>query len=194
MRRVQVMGSSGSGKTTAGLRLAAALDVPHVELDALFFLPNWVERTNDDFRERVAEATSGEGWVVSGNQTRRVLDVVWPRADTVIWLDLPLRVTIPRQLARSWRRSRSRELLWGTNVERFLPQLAIWSPNSLVGYTLRSRGRFRALMTGATSDPRWTHVRFIRLTSQREVDRFLASVGAAVDERSAADDADGRRA
>ena len=176
MRRIQVMGSSGSGKSTVGLRLAAGLGVPHVELDALFWLPDWVERDAEDFRARVRAATAGDRWVVSGNQTTRTRDVIWPRADTIVWLDLPLHVTIPRQLIRSWRRSRTRELLWGTNVERFWPQLVVWSPNSLVGYTLHSRGRFHRLMTSAMSDPVWAHIRFIRLTSQREVDRFVAAV------------------
>ncbi|MFA7248256.1 MAG: hypothetical protein WC273_01325 [Dehalococcoidia bacterium] len=187
-RRIQVMGSSGSGKSTVGLRLAAVLDLPHVELDALFFLPGWVQRTDEDFRDRIRRATEGDRWVVSGNQTRRVLDVVWPRAETIVWLDLPLRVTIPRVFLRSWRRWRTQELLWGTNVERFWPQLALWDPErSVVGYSIRSRHRFVTLMTAAMSDPRWAHISFIRLTSQREVDRFLGSVEAAADRPAAAE-------
>jgi len=182
------MGSSGSGKSTVGLRLAAVLDLPHVELDALFFLPGWVQRTDEDFRDRIRRATEGDRWVVSGNQTRRVLDVVWPRAETIVWLDLPLRVTIPRVFLRSWRRWRTQELLWGTNVERFWPQLALWDPErSVVGYSIRSRHRFVTLMTAAMSDPRWAHISFIRLTSQREVDRFLGSVEAAADRPAAAE-------
>ena len=175
IRRIQVMGSSGSGKSTVAQRLAVGLGVPFVELDALFWLPGWTERDGDDFRARVAEATSGPGWVVGGNYTGRLQGAVWERAEMVVWLDLPLRVTVLRQITRSWRRWRTREVLWGTNTERFWPQLAIWDPNSLIGYSLRARPRFHRTMLDAMTDPRWRHLRFVRLTSQREVDRFLAA-------------------
>ncbi len=189
MRRIQVMGSSGSGKSTAGLRLAAALGVPHVELDALFFLPDWVERENDDFRGLLRAATTGDAWVVSGNQTRRVLDVIWPHADTIVWLDLPLRVTIPRVLLRSWRRWRSQELLWGTNIERFWPQLALWDGRrSVVGYSIQARSRADRLLAQAMIDPRWAHIRFVRLTSQREIERFLARVEGTSEQRATAEE------
>lgn len=179
IRRIQVMGSSGSGKSTAGQRLAAGLGVPFVELDALFWLPGWRERDTDDFRARVAAATEDDRWVVGGNYTGRLDGALWDRAELVVWLDLPLHVTVPRQLLRSWRRWRSNELLWGTNYERFWPQLAIWNPTSLIGYSLRARPRFHRTMIAAMSDPRWAHVRFVRLTSQREVDRFVAATIAA---------------
>ncbi|MSQ30405.1 MAG: hypothetical protein EXR64_00030 [Dehalococcoidia bacterium] len=180
VRRIQVMGPSGSGKTTVGQRLAALLGVPHVELDVLFWLPGWVERDADEFRAAVREATSGDAWVASGNYTSRLLDVIWPRADTTAWLDRRLHLTILRQLTRSWRRWRTRELLWGTNVERLWQQLAVWDPNSLVGYSLRARPRFRRLMADAMSDPQWEHLRILRLTSQHDVDRFVAAMEAAM--------------
>ena len=178
IRRVQVMGSSGSGKSTLGLRLAQVLGVPHVELDALFWRPNWTESEPEVFRARVAEATAGDGWVVSGNYTGRLNGAVWERAELIVWLDLPLHVTIPRQLTRSWRRWRTHEVLWGTNTERFWPQLAVWDPTSLVGYSLRARPRFQRTMVEAMADPRYAHARWVRLTSQRQADRFLAAVRA----------------
>ncbi len=176
VQRIQVMGSSGSGKSTVGLQLAEAFGVPHVELDALFWRPNWVESEAEDFRTRVAAATEGEQWVVSGNYTGRLNALLWPRAEMVVWLDLPQRVTVSRMLLRSWRRWRTNELLWGTNRERFWPQLAFWNPTSLLGYSLRAHPRMHRLMTDAMVDPRWAHLRFVRLTSQREVDRFVASM------------------
>ena len=179
VRRIQVMGPSGSGKSTVAARLATALGVAHVELDALNWLPGWVERDRDEFRALLAAVAAGDRWVVSGNYTSRGL-VLWERGEMVVWLDLPLHLTIPRQLTRSWRRWRTQELLWGTNVERFWPQLAVWDPNSLVGFSLRARPRFRRLMAEAMSDPRWSHLRIVRLTSQREVDRFVASVEASM--------------
>lgn len=177
VRRIQVMGPSGSGKSTLGEQLAEHLGVPHVELDAINWLPGWTERPHEEFRAILAAQTAGDGWVVSGNYISRGSDeILWTRADLLVWLDLPLRVILPRQLARSWRRWRSHELLWGTNHERFFPQLKFWDQTSLVGYTLATRAQQRARLLEAMADPRWAHARWLRLTSQREVDAFLASM------------------
>ena len=183
MQRIQVMGTSGSGKSTVGLRLAEAFGAPHVELDAINWLPGWTERDHEGFRALVAEATAGDRRVVSGNYLSRMHDILWGRADTVIWLDLPLHLTIYRQLTRSWRRWRSNELLWGTNYERFFPQLKVWDPNSLPGFAIRNRPKQRRMLIEAMADPRWAHIRFVRLTSQREIDRFVASLLASASQR-----------
>lgn len=158
------------------MRLAAALGVAHVELDAINWLPGWTERPHDEFRTMVLAATEGDGWVVSGNYLSRMEDALWGRADMVVCLDLPLPLLIRRQLTRSWHRWRSNELLWGTNTERFFPQLKFWDSNSLVGFTLQTRTRHRLRFLDAMVDPRWAHLRFVRLTSQHEVDRFVASM------------------
>jgi adenylate kinase family enzyme len=177
VRRIQIMGPSGSGKTTLGLRLAAHLGVPHVELDAINWLPGWTERDHAEFHAMVTEATEGDGWVVTGNYISRGMDaLLWSRADLLVWLDLPLHVILPRQLTRSWHRWRSHELLWGTNHERFFPQLKFWSRDSLIGFTLATRAASRRRLVEAMADPRWAHARWLRLTSQREVDAFLASM------------------
>jgi len=183
VRRIQVMGQSGSGKSTLGLRLAAHLGVPHVELDAINWLPGWTERPHEEFRAMLAEQTAGDDWVVSGNYISRGSDeILWTRADLLIWLDLPLHVLIRRQLVRSWHRWRSHELLWGTNYERFLPQLKVWDRDSLVGFTLATRAATRRRLIEAMGDPRWAHARWVRLTSQREVDAFVTSLLASAEE------------
>jgi len=183
VRRIQIMGSSGSGKTTLAARLASHLDVPHVELDALSWLPGWTERDINEFRALVDAATDRDGWVVDGNYTTHLGDLLRERTEMVVWLDLPLSQMVARQLRRSWRRWRAREVLWDTNVERFWPHLAIWDPRrSLVAYSLSTHRRRRSQTLAMMHDPRLAHVRFVRLTSQREVDRFLASMLSAAGE------------
>ena len=108
-RRIAVVGTSGSGKTTLAHRLAERLGIPHVELDALHWGPNWTPVAADLFRERVAQALSGEAWVVDGNYSR-VRDIIWTRADTLVWLDYSWPVDArPHKPPRT---PRTRRMIW----------------------------------------------------------------------------------
>ena len=179
-RRVHVIGNSASGKSTLAKRLALALDADFVELDALNWLPDWVglnETNPEELTRRFEHATRGDAWVVAGSYTRFAQRTFWPRLDTVIWLELPVPLLVWRVLRRSWRRWRTRELLWGTNVDRFWLQLALWRKNESLVYWIVSaqRGKRRAMLA-AMADPRWTHIRFIRLTSVDEIETFAAAM------------------
>ena len=104
-RRILVLGRTGSGKTTLARELAAAVGVPHVELDALYFGPQFSTVPLPLLRERTSAAIAGDRWVTDGNKSA-VRDLVWPRADTVVWLDYPLAVSLWRLGKRAlWRTS-----------------------------------------------------------------------------------------
>lgn len=122
MRRIVVLGSSGSGKSTLAQRLSGDLDCPYIELDALHWGPNWTPVPLDLFRSRVASAIAAERWVVDGNYSS-VRDLVWPAADTLIWLDYPMSVVFTRVFLRTIRRCITREELWNGNRENFWIQL-----------------------------------------------------------------------
>ena len=112
-----------------GAQLSAALGVPLVELDALNWQPGWVALSDtnpEELERRIGEATRGDGWVVAGSYMQFSQRIFWPRLETIVWLDLPMVPLIWRMLIRSWRRWRSQEPLWGTNYERFWPQLMVW--------------------------------------------------------------------
>ena len=79
------------------------LGIPYIELDALHWEPNWTEAPDEVMRERVRSAISGEAWVVDGNYSA-IRDLVWARADTVVWLDLPLPTILARYARRTIRR------------------------------------------------------------------------------------------
>src|SRR4051812_41036327 len=84
MKRVAVVGVTGSGKTTLSRHLAARLDLPWMELDALHWGPRWTVADSDVFRAEVARSVSGCRWVADGNYSK-VRDLVWGRADTLVW-------------------------------------------------------------------------------------------------------------
>ena len=179
-KRIQVIGNTASGKSTFAARLAKSLDATFVELDALNWQPGWVglnETEPDELERRFRDATNGKRWVVAGSYERFSQRTFWPRLDTVVWLDLPMPLLLWRVLRRTWRRRRSRELLWGTNYEPFWPQFMIWRKNeSLLGWIVTQHARKRNDMIAYLSDSRWAHIRFVRLTSSREVEVFAESV------------------
>jgi len=179
--RIAVIGTTSSGKSALAAQLARLFDLSFVELDALFWKPGWVESPDAEFLPRVAAATSGDRWVVAGNY-HRTWPLYWPRVETVIWLDLPLPLCIRRALTRAWRRSRDRELLWGTNYETFAKHLKLWSPKqSLVTWAVVHRRANTRRNIETMKDPQWAHIRFIRLRSTRDVNHFVRILGGAAD-------------
>ena len=104
MRRVNVTGTSSSGKTTFARALGERLGVQVIELDALHWEADWTEAPAAAMRERVRAALAGtDGWVVDGNYSV-TRDIVWERVDTVVWLDFGLRVILRRFARRTARR------------------------------------------------------------------------------------------
>ncbi|MEX1157699.1 MAG: hypothetical protein WEC79_02075, partial [Thermomicrobiales bacterium] len=177
-KRIIVVGSSNAGKSTLAAWLADALDAPFIELDALHWEPGWVEADDDVFRDRVRRAIQTDSWVMDGNYIPQQQDISWPDADTIVWLDLSLATVLRRCVRRTWRRWRTRELLYGgTNRENFREHLMIWSlDKSLISHILRTHRARRRTYTAAPIDPRWSHITFIRLRSVEEVERWLDSI------------------
>jgi adenylate kinase family enzyme len=169
VRKVVVIASaSGNGKTTLGRCLAERLSLPFVELDELVHGPGWVETPDDELRARLEPLLSRDGWVADGAYQHKLGDFVLDRADTVVWLDLPLRVWLPRLTRRTWRRVREQEELWSGNRESLAT--AFWGRESLFLWAIRSHFRRRREWPAALSQ--WN---VVRLRTPREVDAFLQS-------------------
>jgi adenylate kinase family enzyme len=170
-RRINVVGTSSVGKTTMAASLASLLGVPHVELDALHWEPNWTEAPDEVLRERVRRAIAGDGWVVDGNYAT-ARDLVWDRAEAVVWLDLPLRSILWRYLQRTVRRVTRREELWSGNRERLSTQF--FSRESLLWWILSTyRRRRREYPVLLATRPELVAV---RLRSAGAAKRWLASL------------------
>jgi adenylate kinase family enzyme len=182
-RRIHVIGNSCAGKSTLAERLARTLELPMVELDALNWEPGWVglnEANPAEFERRIRHATSGDAWIVAGSYSGFSQRLLWPRLETMIWLDLPRPQLLARVLRRSWRRWRTRELLWGTNRENFWIHLMVWRrQESLIWWIVTQHARKRREMVDLQADPQWSHIRFVRLTSTREVRDFERQIEAA---------------
>jgi len=172
VRRVSVVGSTGSGKTTFARALASILGVPRVELDALNWGLNWTPVDDATFRQQVDAATSGDAWVVDGNYGGRgARDIIWPRADTVVWLDPPLAVSLVRLWRRSVGRIRSHEELWSGNRETF--RNTFLSRDSLFLWALKSYGRRKRIYRDLLARPENAHLDVHRFTRAADADRWL---------------------
>ena len=167
--KIAVVGTSGSGKTTVARRLAEIHGVPHVELDALHWGPNWTPCPADEFRERVARALAARGWVSDGSYHGKLGNSVLEQADLVVWLDLPFRTIAPRIWTRTLRRIRNREELWAGNRETWRD--AFLSRDSLFVWVVTThRSRRRRYLE------RLDRYEFVRLRSQHEIAAWLASL------------------
>ncbi len=146
MRRIAVIGTSCSGKTTLARQLADHFHIPHTQLDELYWLPNWTEREAPDFLEKVDQVTSQESWVIDGNYSVS-RDLIWGRADTVIWLNYEFAIVFLRALRRTLHRAWTREELFSGNFESF--RLSFFSRDSILLWVIQSwrrvRKRYRAL-------------------------------------------------
>ncbi len=172
-RRIAVVGTTGSGKSTLAEALAHRLHIPHVELDALFWQPDWIESDWDEMRERVEELTRGPAWVTDGNYSF-CRDLIWARAQAVIWLDYPLPLILWRLWWRTWQRALQREILWGTNYERLWPQF--FSKDSLFLWVLRTYGRRRKNYAALYASDAYPHLAMYHFQSPRETEAWLESL------------------
>ena len=172
MRRVNVVGTSCSGKTTLARAVSQRLGLPHVEFDALFWGPNWTEVPTAVFRERLVAALAADAWVADGGY-ESVRDITWSRADTIVWLDYRLSVVLRRWASRTIRRIRTQEEFWpGTGNRESLRNA--FRRDALLWWILRTHlGRRRRMLARMTARP---DLAVVRLRSPAEAERWLAEL------------------
>jgi adenylate kinase family enzyme len=178
VERVSVVGNSGSGKTTLAAELSRRLAAPHLELDALFQQADWQPLPEEEFRTRVAAFAAGDRWVVDGNYSS-VQDLVWHRADTVVWLDPPRHRVMRRIIWRTLRRAITGAELWNGNRERWSSLLRADPTKSIIAWAWTRHRVVRARYSAAQADPANAHLTFVRLRSDDEVAALTGLAGLA---------------
>ncbi len=171
-RRICVVGTTGSGKSTLARELAHRLHIPHIELDSLFWQPDWKELDRASMRSRVEEITRAEAWVSDGNYSY-LQDILLRRAEALVWLDYPLALILWQLWRRTWRRVIRKELLWGTNYERLWPQF--FSKDSLFLWALKTYWRHKRTYATLLSAPKYAHLKVYHFKSRRETEGWLRS-------------------
>ena len=172
-RRICVVGTTGSGKSTLARELARRLQIPHIELDALYWEPGWKETDREIVYQRVDVLTRDLAWVTDGNYSF-LRDVIWPRTQVIIWLDYSLFTILWRLWWRTWKRALTRELLWETNTERLLPQF--FSRDSIFLWALQTYGLRKKTYSSLLSSPEYSHIKVYHFKSPRETKKWLSSL------------------
>jgi hypothetical protein len=149
-----------------------------VELDSIYHQPGWTPLSDAAFRTRVAEAVAAVGWVVDGNYSV-VHEIVWGRADTVVWFDLPYATVLARTVRRTVRRTVTRQELWNGNKEALSNLWSLNPEKSIIAWAATRHRVYRRRYADAERDPRWADLRFVRLRTQAEADGFVAGVAPA---------------
>lgn len=172
--RVNVIGTSGSGKTTFGRQLAEILGIPFIEIDAIFWGPNWSPLEDAVLCSRLTEILDGDHWVLDGNYSRTT-PVKWERVEVVIWLDFSFPRTLCQAVSRAAQRLISKEELWpGTGNRETLRMLL--SKESILLWTITSYRRRRKNIIKMMAAPEFQHIRFHRLRSPTETVAYLSAV------------------
>jgi adenylate kinase family enzyme len=174
MRRIWVIGASGSGKSTLAAELARRLEVPHAELDGMHHGPNWAEPDPDEFRAAVAAVVAGESWVIDGGYRDKLGDMVPLAADTLVWIDLPLRTTLGRVARRSAARLWHRTELWNGNRESL--RAVVWGRESLLWWAAKRHREYRRELPARFARPEYAGKAVVRLRSPQAVRAWLQSV------------------
>jgi adenylate kinase family enzyme len=174
-KRLVVVGVTSSGKSTLAERLAKRFDLKYVELDALHWQPGWQSATLEVFRARVQTATQAEQWIVAGNY-HVVRDLIWPKAEAVIWLDYPLLTVLWQLTRRTFRRWWTQELLWGTNRERLWAHFKFWSDESLYHWLFKTYWRRKREIPLVLSQPAHRHLKLVRLRHPKKTEEWLKTL------------------
>ncbi len=174
-KKLIVVGATSSGKSTLAENLAVKLKLNYIEMDALYWQPNWVGTQDNEFATKVDEATRGERWVIAGNYSR-TRPITWPRAEAVIWLDYRLPIVFWRLLTRTIRRWVTREELWNGNREKFWWHFKIWSDESLFHWLFKTYWRRKHEYPQLFALPEHSHLKIIHFKAPSETEEWLANI------------------
>ncbi|MFK8138784.1 MAG: AAA family ATPase [Bdellovibrionales bacterium] len=174
MNKIIVIGTTGSGKTTLAKEISTKLKLPHIQLDSLFWKPNWEEASDQEFFSKIRDAIRSDQWVVDGNYSR-TQSITLSEADTVVWIDLPFWQTFYQLIFRTLGRIRSKQELWeNTGNKESLKMM--FSRDSILLWFFKTYHRNRKKYLKMMSDSSNGEIRFIHLKSNSEKKEFLQNI------------------
>jgi len=172
MNRVNVIGTTGSGKSIFSKELSSILGVPYIQLDELLWKSNWQESPDEEFLPVVEKAVAGDLWVIDGNFSRTT-SIKWLRADTVVWLDFSYFITFKQLLLRTLKRVVRKNELWPNTGNKESFRRSFFSRSSILLWFFQNYSRNRKKYFKAMNSDKYSSLEFVRLTSPGEARTFL---------------------
>lgn len=176
MRKIIIGGSIGAGKSTLAKALSRKLNIPHVELDNFYWLPEWQVRPMDQLKNLVEKTTSAQEWIICGNYSK-LKEFTTDRADTIIWLDYPFLTCFWQALKRYIRNIINKQKCCNGNQETW--GRLFFSKNSILLWlisTFRQRNKRYAAMFTTEKDLFYKDKTFVRLKSHKQAKSWLEKI------------------
>lgn len=172
--RINVIGTSGSGKSTLARQLATSLCIPYLEMDQLFWRPNWEEPSDEEFFPKLEKALAAEAWVLDGNYSRTTA-LKWSRVDLVIWVDFAFPRTLYQAFKRAFLRALFRTELWPNtgNRESFA---RLFSKESMVFHTAKTYWINKKKYASLIGAEEYADLTFVRVRTPKEAATLIQSL------------------
>lgn len=165
MKRILVIGSGGSGKSTFARRLGDRLALQVIHLDSHYWRPGWVEPPKEVWLDQVRHLLARESWVMDGNYSG-TLETRLEACDTVIFLDFPRLTCVWRVMRRAMKyRNVTRPDMAAGCPEQWTFEFLQW----IWTYPKRSRPKIIARLAQLEAKS------VFYLRSNKEVEQFLAN-------------------
>ena len=175
-QRINVVGTSSSGKTTFSKSLSAILGIDHIEIDQIFWGPNWYWPNDEEFFANLKEnLKKKDAWILDGNYTRTI-PVKWEKVELVIWLDYSFTRTLLHALKRAIKRSITGEELWIGTGNRETFKKSFFSKDSIILWTIKTHRKVGFKYESYMNDKAYSRIKFIRLRSPSEAECFLKQI------------------
>jgi adenylate kinase family enzyme len=175
MKRINVVGTSGVGKSSFSQKLAEKLNYKYIEMDQIFWEPNWTQPSDETFFARMQMALMSENWVLDGNYTR-TLQIKWEKVDVVIWLDYSFVRTLSQAILRAIKRSLTKEELWEGTDNRESFSKSFFTKESIIWWMITTHKQNRLKYESYLVNPKFSHIRFVRLRNHAEAKAFLKNL------------------
>ncbi len=172
VKKIVIVGTSGSGKTCLGKKLSQISGLPQTDLDEIFWLPGWIESDRRELEQKISEKVNSDEWIISGNYNR-VSDVIWQKANMMIWLDYPLLKIFWRCLKRSFRRIVTREICCNGNYETIK---MLFSSKSILLWVLKTYRKRKKTYSKFFQDHNDSQIQLVRITNALDEKKFLDSL------------------
>lgn len=161
IQRIMIIGRSGSGKSTFGIKLSKIVNIPIYHLDKYFFESNWVARNYQEFVSSQIEIASNASWIIDGNSTRSY-EVRYERADLCLYFNFRRRLCYWRVFKRLFDKN--------PNIDDRAPNCQETVRWPLLKYMWSFESRVNPILQLLRS--KYPHVLFIELKSDKDVSKF----------------------